>query len=68
MLIGWYHRLLIDYHQELQLQLERSLMLEIFLEGGRVVAGKAPKPGNQVVLIIDVLPILISSPGLCLAC
>ena len=49
MLIGWYHRLLIDYHHELQLQLERSLMLEIFLEGGRAVTGRALKPGNQVV-------------------
>ena len=49
MLIGWCHRLLIDYHHELQLELERSLMLEIFLEGGRAVAGKVLKPGNQVV-------------------
>ena len=49
MLNGWCHRLLIGFQHELQLQQERSLMLEIFLGGGRAVARKALKPGNQVV-------------------
>ena len=49
MFIGWSHRLSIGFHHEPRLQPERSLMLEIFLGGGRAVARKALKPGNQVV-------------------
>ena len=52
MLIGWSHRLLIGFHHEPRLQPERSLMLEIFLGGGRAVARKGR-------VILDLLEVVL---------